>query len=146
MSLLSQDSSGIIIADGKITTQNQINERLLKEVKALKKSKEKLKKISKNKKGVTIVVQLLILKYLKFIDSIELKINDDKAQLLSCIINSNGTENIRKFLSNPQSSVSNRAQRKNLNYVINLFESLGLKDAVKLAKRDLLKLPDANSD
>jgi hypothetical protein len=137
MSIL--DTSGIIIADGKITTQHQENARFLKEIKALKLKNEKLINSKKSKNEITSNIQLLVIKYLKLLDDVKLD-NTNKSKLLSIIINRR-SENIRQFLSNPQSKISNKAKRKNFNYVISLFESLNLNDAAKLAKKDLSKLP-----
>jgi len=137
--------SGITLVDGKLTTQDELNKRLLKEIKALKSANGKLKKSKINKTGLNVNIQLLVIKYLNLLDKIEegekLKIdNINKSKLLSVIINS-GSENIRRFLSNPQYGISNNAKRKNLNYVITLFKSLNLNEAAKLARKDLQKLP-----
>jgi hypothetical protein len=70
--------SGITLVDGKLTTQHELNERLLKEIKSLKLSNKKLKKNKTNKSKLTINIQLLVVKYLNLLDKVE---GDSKLKL-----------------------------------------------------------------
>lgn len=142
MGILSQPNADYIVVDGKITTQQQYTNSLLKRIKKLESLGEKVQKSTINK-GVNIHIQLLVLKYSKMMDFFELD-NIKKAKLFSLVTN-RGTENIRRFLSHPQYKVSNKTKRKNLMHVIKFFESFEnprCQEAAALAKKDLTKLPE----
>ena len=66
--------------------------------------------------------------------------NEEKARLFSCLLKTDGTENLRKRISDKDHKDSMETRRKNLQFVIDLFEELGLEKLLIKAKRDLEKL------
>jgi len=99
-------------------------------------------KIPKNKEENSISVQLLMFHYLGFLQ-IEQLTNKNKSVLLSVLFGTEGTENIRKFLSNVGGKNSPLMKKGNLTYIEGIFIKSGLKEPLKKVQADLLRLfPD----
>lgn len=88
---------------------------------------------------ISIGIQLLIFDYLGLINAIELD-NTKKSQLLSVLFRVEGTENIRRGLSNIGGRTSKFKTRENLEFIYELFEKLGLQKELQKVEADLKKV------
>ncbi len=113
-------------------------DKLKHEVEQFKNQQTKTKNTPK-KNETSIAVQLLILHYLGFLNLIKAKNNKAKAELLSKIFNTEGTENIRRGLSNTGGRNSNLLKKDNLELVCKIFERAGMEEQLKKVQKDLDK-------
>lgn len=121
-------------------------------LKLIEKSKnvesEKIEKKDLNESGHTkikkseIVIgrQLLLMHYLELIDLIKTT-NQKKAVILSVLFNTEGSENIRRALSNIGGSGSRYQTKENLEFIFLIFEKLGLDELKNKVLKDINKLP-----
>lgn len=111
-------------------------ERLIKKMMDEKNPRKK-----KPEKETTTNQQLLILYYLGIIDFLKFDETTKKAKLLSVLLN-RCEKNIYDGLShvNGRAKGSEYKTATNLSAILPLFEDLGLTDAVKKIKADLLEL------
>lgn len=124
----------------EIETQKEIS-TLKQFIKELQEERLKETAIPKEKKDIKLGIQMLICNYLGLLDNLPKLDNGKNSMLLSQILNTTGNENIRKRLSSIDGLDSNKVRRKNLTYVIELFEKLGLNEIAKVVKSDLNKIP-----
>lgn len=114
-------------------------EKLNEEIVQLKNQQGKTK-VPVNKNETSISVQLLILHYLGLLNQIKAKNNRAKAELLSKIFNTEGTENIRRGLSSTGGKNSNLLKKDNLELVCKIFERGGMEEQLKKVQKDLDKV------
>lgn len=119
-------------------------EEIRKTVEELKSSLEKIQdgKSKKERNETTISIQLLISHYLGFLDELRNEINNNAktAILLSSLFSKDGSENIRRKLSNVGGRDSELLTVSNLTHIESLFEKVGLIEPLKKVKKDLLRL------
>lgn len=119
--------------------QKEQFEKLKAEIDQLKELHLSKAKTINKKDEISIAVQLLILHYLGILYEIDLP-NTQKAILLAVIFRAEGTENIRKNLSNVGGKSSPLLKIENLEFVCSVFEKVGLKEPLKKAQIDLENL------
>jgi len=142
MGLFSFRTPPLIVVNGKITTEHQFRENVIKDLNELKLQKKIKSNLNKTK--LPLRRRLLIMKYSKVIEALNMDNNKKKAEYLSDLLGC-GYENIRKFLSNPFSGLSTKAKREDLTFVAKYLESKNLIEAANFAKKELLKLsPEKN--
>ena len=122
--------------ENELAIKNDISD-LKQFIKELQEERLKETATPKERKNIKLGIQMLICSYLDIIDNIPKIRNEKKAVLLSQILNTDGHENIRKRLSSIDALDSNKVRRKNLKYVYDLFEKLGMADIAKKVKSDL---------
>lgn len=118
--------------------QNEL-ENLKLSLSLLKDERINLIKVPKNNDENNISIQLLMFHYLGFLQ-IEQLTNKNKSVLLSALFGTEGTENIRRFLSNVGGKTSPLMKQKYLVNIEDLFKSVGLKEPLKKVQADLKRL------
>lgn len=117
---------------GKELSEEKVNQIVKKSISESKNQKPVAKEI-------TIGIQLLLLHYLNLLNAIDCS-NKTKSTLLSVLLKTEGDENIRKSLSNIGGTDSKYLTKENLNYLLSLFNKLGLEDLQNKVQKDLDKI------
>lgn len=116
-------------------------EEIRKELEELKLCFQEIQagKSKKARNEISISIQLLISHYLGFLFELKNEINDNAktAYLLSFLFNKEGSENIRKKLSNVGGKGSELLTIENLTIIKKLFETIGLTEPLQKVKKDL---------
>jgi ribosomal protein S17E len=124
------------------------DEEIKKTIEALKSSLEEIQagKSKKERNETATSIQLLISHYLGFLQDVRNEINDSTktAYLLSILFNKEGVENLRKKLSNVGGRDSELLTVKNLAFIKDLFEKIGLVEPLAKVKKDLDRIGGKN--
>lgn len=113
--------------------------------KQMREDLDKLLNAQKTKKKSTVVpqefiaVKLLLLHYSGALASLRGNDNKKVSKFLSVLFNTDGSENIRKALSNVGGINSKFINERNLETVISIFKECGMQEYQELAEKDLIK-------